>query len=159
MPGAVSLDDRPLAFGRQFVKAAAANPGLAFATLRFAERGLMRSVLSLTLKDQEVRRLRQSPGRWVVDEGPVHCLLWTLAFSKGGGDPALYAKHLSLPDAIVMLWTDPDTVMARTRSREESNIMSRVDESEARAAVKRYELYAVRLCMSAGIEVLGDLRG
>lgn len=56
-----------------------------------------------------------------------------------------------------MLWADPETVIARTRSKGPGNIMARVDERHAKPAVKRYESYAMHLCRSAGIEVFDAL--
>lgn len=145
--------NKPPTLKKDFLRAAARNPLLAF-RLRPLMTKSTTPVLRIAIRDRQARLLRHRPGLWLVDEGPLHRLLYMAAFSGWNGDIRCFARRIAKPDVVVFLSVDPADAVERCRTRQDGHIMRSVSESDAAKAVIRYERLARALLDTMGVAIV-----
>ena len=129
----------------QWVRSVASNPRFArwwWARIR-RDKDIVRHALEASRRDWVVRRLRRRDGTWLVDEGPLHRLLWVLAWSGWDGD--LPSTGLVCADEVVVVNTPPEVAFERVSARGGANTVLDLPEAERLDALRRYSRLAAQL--------------
>lgn len=135
---------RSRVWGRRAV-AAARNPALTVATSRLYGFGRTRTSRTLTIatRDVHMRRLAARRGCWLVDEGPLHTVLWAAVAVDASADLSPAIRRLRLPDVVLRVSVAPEVAASRITGRTYSIVRGMTFE-EVCGVVDRYERLADR---------------
>ena len=140
---------------RKRLYAAATNPALALSIIRMVGpgRAAARRATAVATHDLELRRLRRGSGAVLVDEGPVHTLLWSLALLGYMGARWPDSRWLTTGSIIVYVRIAPEVAVAREADGSDS-VLAGVNRIEGLALVQRYDRLALALLPRLDSEVV-----
>jgi hypothetical protein len=129
----------------QWTRAIASNPRFArFWWSRVTrDKDIFRHALEASRRDWIVRRLQRRGGSWLVDEGPLHRLLWVLAWSGWDGD--LRSMGLVAADEVAVVGTPAEVAFERVTARGGENTVLGLPAEERLKALRRYSRLASQL--------------
>ena len=111
------------------------------------DKAIVRHALEASRRDWLVRRMEGRPGLWLVDEGPLHRLLWVLAWSGWDEEVRPLTRHAA--DRLVFVATSPEVAFDRMTRRGGSNTVLDLPQRERLEALRRYHRLAAMLADEA----------